>query len=293
MVFTLTTPAAALPLNLPDVTLICVDTRTPEQAIEAMRRSQEHIAFGKAVLVGAAPTANQLRLANDNRIEWRTIEPLRSIGEYSRFILQELIHHVDTSHALVVQWDGFVTHPTMWEAGFLDWDYIGPPWYVKNKIHAVGNGGFSLRSRRMLAASAALPYDGHSPEDRVICVDKRQHLETAEPPLRFAPLDVARRFGVEQGPRVDAFGFHGIEHFAHELSGQELADWLNEAPASLIAHKHTRKLVKSLMRTGAWRQAMSLNSQRAALIGWDRDAVLLHARAWLWRFAPTQTNRSS
>lgn len=286
----MTVPAPTPQLDLPDVTLICVDTRTPEQAMQAMRRSQAHIAFGKSVLVGATPSPDQLRMAEASRIEWRTIEPLQSIGDYSRFILQELVRHVDTSHALIVQWDGFVTHPYMWEPGFLAWDYIGPPWYVKNKVHAVGNGGFSLRSRRLLAATATLAYDGHSPEDRVICVDHRADLESAHQ-IRFAPVDVARRFGVEQGPRADAFGFHGIEHFAHELSEKELADWLEEAPACLIAHKHTRKLVKSLMQSGAWRQAMSLNARRAALIGWDRDMALLHARAWLRRFSFTPTDR--
>lgn len=282
-------PSPAPQLHLPDVTLICVDTRTPEQAIQAMRRSQAHIAFGKCVLIGASPSAEQLRLAEAGGIEWRTIEPLRSIGDYSRFVLQELVHHVDTSHALIVQWDGFVTHPAMWEPGFLAWDYIGPPWYVKDRMHAVGNGGFSLRSRRLLAATATLPYDGHSPEDRVICIDCRAQLESAGQ-IRFAPLDLARRFGVEQGPRVDAFGFHGIEHFAHELSAQELATWLDDAPDSLIAHPHTRKLVKSLMRAGAWRQAMSLNTKRAKLIGWNRDMALLHVRAWLSQLLPSSTN---
>lgn len=282
-------PSTTAQLDLPDITLICVDTRTPEQAIQAMRRSQEHITFGKSVLIGASPSAAQLRLADAGGIEWRAIEPLRSIADYSRFILQELVHHVDTSHALIVQWDGFVTHPAMWEPGFLAWDYIGPPWYVKDRIHAVGNGGFSLRSRRLLAATATLPYDGHSPEDRVICIDCRAQLESASH-IRFAPLDLAQRFGVEQGPRVDAFGFHGIEHFAHEMSEQELARWLDAAPDSLIAHKHTRKLVKSLMKSGAWRQAMSLNAKRAALIGWDRDTALLHVRAWLSRFIPSSTS---
>lgn len=286
----MTVPAPTPQLDLPDVTLICVDTRTPGQAMQAMRRSQAHIAFGKSVLVGAAPSPDLLHMAEASRIEWRTIAPLRSIGDYSRFILQELVQHVDTSHALIVQWDGFVTHPAMWESGFLAWDYIGPPWYVKNKAHAVGNGGFSLRSRRLLAATATIAYDGHSPEDRVICVDHRSELESTHQ-LRFAPLDVARRFGVEQGPRAEAFGFHGIEHFAHELNATELAQWLETAPACLIAHKHTRKLVKSLMRSGAWKQALSLNAQRAALIGWDRDMALLHARAWLRRFSFTPTDR--
>jgi len=279
----LSAPASSPKLNLPDVTLICVDTRTHEQAIEAMHRSQAHIRFGKSVLIGASPSESQLRLTQASGIEWRTISPLRSIGDYSRFVLQELVTHIETSHALIVQWDGFVTHPALWQPDFLACDYIGPPWFKKDQIGAVGNGGFSLRSRKLLAATATLPYDGHSPEDRVICIDHRALLESRHA-IRFAPPELARRFGVEQGPRVDAFGFHGIEHFAHELSRQELARWLSTAPDTLIAHKHTRKLVKSLMRSGSWEQAMALNVQRAALIGWDWDMALLHARAWLSRF---------
>lgn len=281
-------PAASTLLELPDVTLICVDTRTHEQAIEAMRRSQAHIRFGKAVLIGASPSKSQLGLAQAFGIEWRTINPLRSIGDYSRFVLQELVKHVETPHALIVQWDGFVTHPALWRPDFLTWDYIGPPWFKKDQIGAVGNGGFSLRSRKLLAATATLTYDGLSPEDRFICIDHRALLESRHA-IRFAPPELARHFGVEQGPRVDAFGFHGIEHFAHELSEQELARWLETAPDALIAHKHTRKLVKSLMRSGSWKQAMALNAQRAALIGWDRDMALLHARAWLSRLRWHQT----
>lgn len=277
-------------LVLPSVTLICVDTRTPMQALEAMRRSLAHVDFGRSVFIGAEPAREEREEANAAGIEWRTINPLRNIGDYSRFVLRDLVHHVDTPHALIVQWDGFVTHPTLWSDAFLEHDYIGPPWYDKGRIGAVGNGGFSLRSKRLLAATATLPYDGHSPEDKVICIDQRAHLESQHL-IRFAPPLLARQFGVEQGPRVDAFGFHGIEHFAHELRGSELDTWLNQAPDVLIAHKHTRKLVKTLMRSGQGKQALDLNRRRAELIGWDRDTALLHARAWLWSLSQISAKR--
>lgn len=278
-------------LSLPSVTLVCVDTRTPKQALEAMCRSLAQVDFGKSVFIGGEPTHEEREEVEAAGIEWRTIAPLRSIGDYSRFILQDLVDHVDTPHALIVQWDGFVTHPVLWTDEFIAYDYIGPPWYDKDRLRAVGNGGFSLRSRRLLQATATLPYDGHSPEDRVICIDHRAHLESNHH-IRFAPPQLACRFGVEQGPRVDAFGFHGIEHFAHVLSEPELIAWLTDAPDSLIAHKHTRKLIKTLMRSGRWRLAMALNAQRARLLGWDGDTAVLHARAWLRRFLPISADHS-
>lgn len=278
-------------LHLPDVTLICVDTRTHDQALLALQRSQLNIDFCKAVLIGAKPERDQHAIARASGIEWRTITPLCSIGEYSQFILQSLVDHVQTPHALIVQWDGFVTHADLWNAEFLKWDYVGPPWFKKDGTWIVGNGGFSLRSRRLLAATATLPYDGHSPEDQVICIDQRARL-ISEHAIQFAPPALARQFGIEQGPRADAFGFHGVEHFAHEFTDEELAGWLDSAPNVLIAHRHTRKLVKSLMRKGAWQQAMALNAKRAGLVGWDRDQALLHARAWLSRFRRAETGQA-
>lgn len=279
-------------IHLPDVTLVCIDTRTPAQSLYALRRSLTQVDFGLAVLISTQPTQDLHRQAAEAGIEWRTISPLRNIGEYSRFILHELVHHVDTSHALVVQWDGFVTHPHLWTNAFLEYDYIGSPWFEAGKIHSVGNGGFSLRSRRLLRASADLPYDGHSPEDWVICISQRAHLEGAHQ-LHIAPIELARRFGVEQGPHVEAFGFHGVEHFAHEMTEAELSAWLADAPTSLLGHRHTRKLVKALAATGRWQLALKVNQLRANAAGWDIDAVLLHMRAWLGRFRASSPHLKS
>ena len=58
---------------------------------------------------------------------------------YSEFVIRELHKYVDTSHCLLVQWDGYVLNPKSWLPQFLDYDYIGAPW----NGNVVGNGGFS------------------------------------------------------------------------------------------------------------------------------------------------------
>lgn len=265
-------------LSLPDVTLVCVDTRTPKQALEAMHRCMSRVDFGRAIFFGneiEEPDADYLI-----GIDWVGIPALRTIGEYSRFVLLGLLPHVHTSHCLIVQWDGFVVDASMWRDDFLSMDYIGSPWYRKGQIIGVGNGGFSLRSRRLLEALSQLPCDGDDAEDDVICKHLRQEL-VERFGVQFAPADVAAQFGIEQGPWRPTFGFHGIEHFAWAFSEAGLEDWLNTAPDELILHRHTRKLVKSLIAARHRRLAWRLNAMRARKQGWHMDHVNLAIRACL------------
>ncbi len=83
-------------------------------------------------------------------------------------MLRDLASHVETSHALCIQWDGYVLRGQAWDPAFLTYDYIGAPWPHFSDGHNVGNGGFSLRSRRLLEACRQLPFDGQTAEDVVI-----------------------------------------------------------------------------------------------------------------------------
>ncbi len=265
-------------LSLPDVTLVCVDTRTPRQALEAVQRCMSQVDFGRVIFFGnqsAAPDAMPF-----DGVDWIGIPALQNIGEYSRFVLHGLLPHIRTSHCLIVQWDGFVVDASMWRDDFLSVDYIGPPWYRKGQVIGVGNGGFSLRSKRLLEALAQLPCDGDDAEDDVICKHLRQEL-IERFGIQFAPEDMAAQFGIEQGPLRPTFGFHGIEHFAHVFAEQELRCWLNTAPEELILHRHARKLVKSLIAHGHRRLAWWLNSMRAKKQGWTRDHINLAIRVFL------------
>jgi hypothetical protein len=147
--------------------------------------------------------------------------------------LAPLLH---TSHVLIVQWDGFVLNPSAWTDEFLDFDYIGAPWNHIPEPFSVGNGGFSLRSLRLLQALLAPAIVPSHPEDICICVTHRAALEAQG--LRFAPTELARRFAVEDDPLSDqVFGFHGPYHLPTVLSpSQTLAFVASLRPSAVEAH---------------------------------------------------------
>jgi hypothetical protein len=76
-------------------------------------------------------------------------------------MLSDLFKYIETTHLLNIQWDGFVVRPSAWDPEFLKYDYIGAPWKVHPHHHwppfpdvtennRVGNGGFSLRSKKLM-----------------------------------------------------------------------------------------------------------------------------------------------
>lgn len=215
-------------IKLPEVTLIAIEGRSTkfftEMAHKALCFSKREIDFGATCLLSQG-TPQSL----DSQINHVKIKSLENSAEYSRFIVQELHAFVTTPFCLIVQADGFVLNPERWLPEFLNYDYIGAPWqkttaqrlggdYVIHDISAanrVGNGGFSLRSHKLLTLCKEINYDifGSLPEDFIICRIIREHLESSG--IRFAPLELAARFSLEQ-PIEEApyhyqysFGFHG------------------------------------------------------------------------------------
>lgn len=263
-------------LPLPSVTLCCVDTRHAAQAWYALERCVEPFAFGQALFFcpeGWGPPGAGLEC-----ISLQPTPALRSIEDYNRFMLKGLASHVATAHVLVVQWDGFICHPDRWDDAFLEWDYIGAPWYHGGSAGTVGNGGFSLRSRKLLTALEAIDHPATEPEDMAICVTLRHRLES-EFGIRFAPLDVAQKFACEYGPYRTAFGFHGMHNFAHVLDAPTLRRWLESCPVEMLCTKHARKLVKALMQNGRAAEAIQLQHRRLQAEGLSLDNANLMLRA--------------
>ncbi len=207
----------------PGVTLACADCRNHELAVFALRRSMAQCRFERAVLF----TNRELDLPD---IEVRVIPDIASIADYSRFMVKALAQHIETPHALVVQYDGYVVNGGAWEAAFLDWDYVGAPWGEAGGGRTVGNGGFSLRSRKLLRALADPRIAQLVPEDVAICRTYRRLLED-EHGIRFAPPDLAARFAFESlPPSGPTLGFHGIAHMARivDMTPAELAAYRPE-----------------------------------------------------------------
>ncbi|EQA97234.1 hypothetical protein L286_23185 [Sphingobium sp. HDIP04] len=137
------------------------------------------------------------------------IPRLNSSAAYSKFILSQLVHYVATSHCLVTQWDGHVLDAARWRAEFLDYDYIGASWPQFRDGNNVGNGGFSLRSRRLMEACLNVQFRASHPEDLAIGRVNRSWLENQG--MRFAPHALADLFATERsGDLGKSFGYHGV-----------------------------------------------------------------------------------
>ena len=126
---------------LPDVTLVAVSDVALAATARALAISQAGLRFAESLLLTSREPPPGLCAT------LRTIEPITSREAYSRFMLRDLHRHIATSHALCVQWDGYVLDPARWDREFLEYDYIGAPWPHFGDAMRVGNGGFSLRSR--------------------------------------------------------------------------------------------------------------------------------------------------
>jgi hypothetical protein len=135
------------------------------------------------------------------------IRPIKSIEEYSYFIIKEAYKYVNTKYVLIIQCDGFILNPSGWRNDFLMYDYIGSPWWHYKDDCNVGNGGFSLRSRRLMEAVALDDnINQYHPEDFIICRTFGQYLK--DKGFKFAPDYVACRFSIEHEGWDGQFGFH-------------------------------------------------------------------------------------
>ncbi len=206
-------------LELPNVTLFAVACTKVDETIHALRESTKDIEYADVLLF-----THEKRKLKSMGI---TVVPIKKLDYkgYNHFILYRLKDFIKTDFCLLVQNDGYVLRPEKWDNHFLDYDYIGAPWPKQTHFTQdgtevrVGNGGFSLRSQKLLQALGRLklPFTdkgtGFYHEDGVICVYYRKELEKSG--VRFAPVDVASRFSREKtcdDSVSDAFGFHNLKN---------------------------------------------------------------------------------
>ena len=205
-------------INLDNVTLISVAGVREQESLKAIKYSMRGIKFAAAKLISSKPVS-------DFEVQ-NIIIPSINYEEYNKFIVFDLHKHIDTDYALLVQDDGFVVNPSSWREDFLNYDYIGAPWAIPNdsfsyrdpmgNLIRVGNGGFSLRSRKLLSLATELDlpwqsYYGFYNEDGFFTCHNRSIYE--ENGCVYAPLDIAKYFSHEiyipELEGITPLGFHG------------------------------------------------------------------------------------
>ena len=270
-------------LALPQVTLVAIDTRAPALAAQSLLRSLAQVDFGRAILFTNAWLPPMVLPG----IEIIDIAPIHSGAEYSQFVLRELPLYIRSSHVLVTQWDGFVTHAAAWRDEFLVHDYIGSVWPEQPAACNVGNGGFSLRSRRLLMAGMDPHITQTHPEDEVLCRTQRRYLEQRHG-VSFAPAALARRFSFEnEKPGAVAFGFHGPYHLPRFFDEATMALTLKAMPDAFFRSRDARRLARALLaqrmpgtaqQLVRRRQAAGMNDGKTWLLGVAAAALRLLAQ---------------
>jgi Protein of unknown function (DUF5672) len=213
-------------LSLPDVTLVCIDTVAHELTRLALADCLRHVDFGDMLVFADRPIVTEGELKG----RWIEVPRLASIAQVDEVWWYQIPRHLRTRHYLMVQWDSWILAPQRWDPDWLQYDYIGAvwPWYPTARV---GNGGFSLRSSRLMMSLAhhrelfPLGY----PEDQFLCRTYRPQLERQG--FRWAPDEVATQFSFERGdPRQylrlgrGPFGFHGVFNWPHVMSPDQLAE---------------------------------------------------------------------
>ena len=227
-------------LRLPNITLLAATSIDVDQTQLAMRISLHNIEFAAAKLLSSSAPSKKYP-----DIEYVSIPHMDFLG-YSRLIIEDLHKHFKTSHCLIVQSDSFVVNSDLWKDEFLKFDYIGAPWSDKVQVNPnlvlnmkenlVGNGGFSLRSRKLVETTAKINYNSLKfpikSEDVIIC--HYLYKEMIDSCIRFAPPKLAAQFSMENENRLygqdinKVFGFHGKQFREYFLNKYALRDSIGE-----------------------------------------------------------------
>jgi hypothetical protein len=254
------------------VTLCAASSVNLPATLEALVACTDQIKFAECLLFTDADVAAppSIRVVRTPRLE--------SGRDYSHFLLHDLVGHVRTSHCLVVQWDGFVLDAAHWEPGFLDYDYIGSPWPQFHDGHDVGNGGFSLRSLRLLKACQDPRFKDVHPEDVAICRMNRALLED-EHGIRFADHATAGRFAYERSQSAGpTFGFHGAFNMIPVLGPERFWDlYLTLDDRETVFRDYALFVRQLRAESSGWRLPARLT--------WDRLQEMLGGSARLRRQA--------
>lgn len=209
-------------LYLPDVTLVAIDTVCHELTALAIKECLDQAQFGAVQIHTDDPLPFRQQVSGAAFV---AVKRFPSPDEAMIHLWYEVPAHLATGHMLLVQWDSGIVCPSRWSPHFLAYDYVGAPWGWHGDHHEVGNGGFSLRSRRLMRHVA-----GHRerfplvhPEDDVLCRRYRPALERDG--FRWASVDQALCFSFERSGfsgTESHFGYHGVFNWPRVFSAAAL-----------------------------------------------------------------------
>ena len=207
-------------LNLTNVTLSAIDCVHPGRTLAVLEYCMRLVDFGSVVLLTDtarwAPQYFEPQLPRLKVIHHTE----KTRQDYEHSVHREPVKFLTTDYLLHVEWDSGLLNCEAWTDEFLKYDYIGAPWPRQEFVgwpksdasNSVGNGGFTLKSKKWCEVIAELSLQaGNHPSTMIsdvwACRTMRPELERRG--IKFATENVAARFSCENRIYSGQFGFHG------------------------------------------------------------------------------------
>ena len=218
-----------------DVTLVTIETHYHALAGRALQECVDRIPFKNVVTFSDRPL-----LPGATNIPTNTITSMR---DYCEIMLKCMWPHIKTSHIIFAQWDAMIFDETRWNDDFLNYDYIGAVWPWQPPGQNVGNGGFSLRSMKLLNALRD-PFIHMVPEgpngvqeDNYIAIVHRNMLEQKYG-IKFADANLASQFSYELGPYSKSMAFHGFWNVINFMPKDTVDFFFTKRPPNMFNELH-------------------------------------------------------
>ena len=229
-------------LGLPNITLLAASSVKIDLVQDALKISSYEIDFGAIKLLSS--TKPKIKFPE---IEYIHI-PKMNLDGYCKLIIENLYEYFNTTHCLIIQDDSFVVNPDQWNNDFLNFDYIGAPWTKtvsppwtktvspKENINIelvnnrVGNGGFSLRSKKLALVCKKLNFSdlkfkfSINNQDIIICHYLYDYMKKKD--IKFAPIKLASNFSMEHEKTNNQYGYDINKVFG--FHGKHLAGFFKE-----------------------------------------------------------------
>ena len=224
-------------LQLPSVTLVLFDATCPELARLALEDSLDQVDFGDVIICSPE------RIGGGD-LRWIKTELWTDRLGLCSFLWYELPEQIRTDFILIISYDAWVIDASQWTDEFLNYDYVGAPWWYSDRFN-VGHGLLrSMRLMRFLATNKQRFPLVH-PEDQLLCRQYRPALEAQG--FKWASEQLASRFMFEctrPTPTSKHFIFHDVFNFPAVLSGKRLEERLRLLYTNDYIRRSTDKIVQ-------------------------------------------------
>ena len=227
-------------LKLPDVTLVAYEVNAHDLMVLAVRDAMEKVEF-KEVIVWSDKEL-------DLPVGVRQIFVDRNTPKIHSALVMwySAYKQVKTTHMLNIEWDAGIYKVNSWHPEFMCYDYIGAPW-PWHPSHRVGNGGFSLRSKKLMEylANHVEWFPVAHPDDDAIC--RRYYDGLVKAGFKWAPEELANQFSFERADCHDTFGFHGLFNFPYVFEYEEFLRRARMLPESMTSRPEYKEMLKNSM----------------------------------------------